>query len=621
MKKKHPILRNRMKDKKRDIDFIDLDEQDFDNEDLYDDEDYDDEEYEDDEYDDEEYEDEEYDDEEYDEDDRYDDEEYDDDDRYDEEEYDEEDPEDGYDDDGAYSDAEEGYDDYESSEYDEYDDPEDEYYDDYEEEGFDGYYEDPVGPKKSALDIVMIGSGIVAALLLIVVGVFLIKKNPGTTQSEMFENFGSSMEGIDIIGHEGLIAMADANAARIYAAREAEEMALAEIFEEENGEEEQVKEEKPAIIMNLVSVQKDLKIKFVNNSNNRLVTGVNFEVSVTDPSGTTNTQKDTDADGIIYLKNIDPGTYKVALNGPESDDYIFSKDSVSIKVKDTIEYKKVDVVDEIKSEKEVNAAVEDTAQAIETESTLKDTVEWVESAKVTLSENVTYTEVKKSDESIEKPEDAYKKMTKKSKRFEPDDPTDPEEDEPSPSPSEDPEPAPTTEPDPTDAPTSRPTDDPTPDPTDSPTSRPTDSPTPDPTREPSPSPTKEPTAAPTPTATPKATATATPKATATATAKASVTPSPSVTPTVTPTASPKTTPTATPTISPEEKAKKDTTNILKDKKGNEIYVKDGDKYRKATFADYYKYDVFYKAVKTGEYKYTGWQTIDGYTYFYDKNGK
>ena len=61
---------------------------------------------------------------------------------------------------------------------------------------------------------------------------------------------------------------------------------------------------------------------------------------------------------------------------------------------------------------------------------------------------------------------------------------------------------------------------------------------------------------------------------------------------------------------------------LKDKDGNQLYVKDGDSYREATTADYSKYDIFYRKGKVAKrYRYTGWQTLDGLTYFFDKTGK
>lgn len=72
----------------------------------------------------------------------------------------------------------------------------------------------------------------------------------------------------------------------------------------------------------------------------------------------------------------------------------------------------------------------------------------------------------------------------------------------------------------------------------------------------------------------------------------------------------------------KEKAAVDENTKLKDKDGNQLYFKnaDGD-YEEATYKEYGKRDAFYKKVKgASEYRYTGWQTIDGYVYFYDKNG-
>ena len=64
---------------------------------------------------------------------------------------------------------------------------------------------------------------------------------------------------------------------------------------------------------------------------------------------------------------------------------------------------------------------------------------------------------------------------------------------------------------------------------------------------------------------------------------------------------------------------------LLDSDGNQIYVRDGNTIREATAADYAVYSTFYrkKTAKTSTetvYRYTGWQTIGGLTYYYDKNG-
>ena len=68
-----------------------------------------------------------------------------------------------------------------------------------------------------------------------------------------------------------------------------------------------------------------------------------------------------------------------------------------VTVKDKIEYKKVDVTDEIKKESEINVAKEDTAIAPAVESVLQDTVEWVASTKTPAGNGQEYEEVGKSD--------------------------------------------------------------------------------------------------------------------------------------------------------------------------------------------------------------------------------
>ena len=62
--------------------------------------------------------------------------------------------------------------------------------------------------------------------------------------------------------------------------------------------------------------------------------------------------------------------------------------------------------------------------------------------------------------------------------------------------------------------------------------------------------------------------------------------------------------------------------VLKDKNGNVVYVKNanGD-YVEATYDDYYKGSTFYlRKEKSGPDVKQGWWTIDGKTYYYDKNG-
>ena len=63
------------------------------------------------------------------------------------------------------------------------------------------------------------------------------------------------------------------------------------------------------------------------------------------------------------------------------------------------------------------------------------------------------------------------------------------------------------------------------------------------------------------------------------------------------------------------------TTVLKDKNGNTVYVKDADgKYVEATYNDYYNGKTFY-IKKENDGVRQGWWTIDGKTYYYNKNGE
>lgn len=59
------------------------------------------------------------------------------------------------------------------------------------------------------------------------------------------------------------------------------------------------------------------------------------------------------------------------------------------------------------------------------------------------------------------------------------------------------------------------------------------------------------------------------------------------------------------------------TAVLKDKEGNELYVDEACT-KKATVADYAKDKTYYYKAPT--YTYYGWQSIDGNTFYFDKNG-
>lgn len=148
----------------------------------------------------------------------------------------------------------------------------------------------------------------------------------------------------------------------------------------------------------LTSVEKDLKIKLVDDEDT-LVKGILWSVTVTDKDGKTSENEDDDKDGIIHLTEVSAGDYSVKINpSDELSGYILPSEGQSVSVKAKVEYKVIqNIKDEIKTEKEVNAALEDAngnqAADVETGTALKDTVEWVESTKTANGETYVESEV------------------------------------------------------------------------------------------------------------------------------------------------------------------------------------------------------------------------------------
>lgn len=158
-----------------------------------------------------------------------------------------------------------------------------------------------------------------------------------------------------------------------------EEPVEEEEIEEEEEEEEPVEENQKELSLACTSIEKDLKIK-IEDQKSKLVTGEQFSVSVKSDkkNAKASTYEDKDKDGIIYIDKIEAGKYTVTLENAGS--YAVKKGTMQVTVKDKIEYKKVDVKDEIKTEAQINTAVEDTAKKdVPQESTLKDTVPLLES--------------------------------------------------------------------------------------------------------------------------------------------------------------------------------------------------------------------------------------------------
>jgi len=244
------------------------------------------------------------------------------------------------------------------------------------------------------MDRIIAATGAAVLILALVTGSVYASAKVLDKQIDSFVSVGRQLQDINLIGEAGLLAVADAQSAKIAAAN----MVYNEVVEEDEVQEYDESEysKDVTVILNMTSIQKDLKIKFVNKKSNKLISNVPFSVTVTTPDGKTEVWEDNDKDGIIYKSDITPGTYKISINSLDNEkyaDYTLPGTSQSVDVKKEAAYQKVDVSDEIKSESEVNVALEDT-QLNETavESKLTDTVGWVNSTVV----NETYTEIAKS---------------------------------------------------------------------------------------------------------------------------------------------------------------------------------------------------------------------------------
>ncbi len=432
----------------------------------------------------------------------------------DDEKYTGEDGEEYYADDEEYTGEEDGEEYYaDDEEYTGEEEDGEEYYAD-EEELYDeesGYeYEDDVKASKkqekkkfaaiwskflnmSAMDRIMAATGVAVLILAIVTGSVYASARMVDNQVSEFVSVGTQLDGIHMIGEQGLLAVADATVAKIAAAN-----AVDEDYEDQKEYDEAEYTNGGTVELELVSVQKDLKIKFTNKKSGKLISNVPFNVTITDPKGKTETWSDDDMDGIIYKKGITPGNYTVAVNALTDEkykDYTLPTGTQKVEVRKDIAYKKVDVSNEIKKESEINAAKEDTMQNdTVVESVLEDTVQWVESKTLPPS----YREVGK--DKITNPETvAYSGNFLRMAAIEP-------TAAPTAEPTETSEPTETTEPVETTKPTAEPTE------TTKPTTEPTE--TTKPTAEPTAAPTTEPTTAPTvsPSVSPSPTPAATPTA-------------------------------------------------------------------------------------------------------------
>ena len=490
----------------------------------------------------------------------------------------------------------------------------------------------------AALDIAIALTGVLVLAAAAFTTSMYLGRNEQNKQMEAVAAVGKNLEAIGMSGEEVLSAVA------VAAQNVSEEVSEEETTETETGYEEKDLEANVDVILKLSSMQKDMKIKFADKNSGKLIGNQPFTVKLEGASS--QNAKDDDKDGIIYLKDLKAGDYVVTVTGP---DEISGRKAAGISgrvtVKDKIEYKKVDVTDEIKKESEINVAKEDTAIAPAVESVLQDTVEWVASTKTSAGNGQEYEEVGKSDipepaqARLLEPEIKYAYFAKETQIAVFDQPREesPAESENTP---------------PTESESS----------SESESTKPSESESTKPSE--SESATESSTAATEPTKTPetKPEEVKVKKITISGSATVEVGQTVSLSVTVSPdNAANKSVrweivsgkefvsvddkgtvkgvkageakikavaqdgsnvESGISTVKVTEKKinRGDTKTLLKDKNGNQLYCKDGDTYREATTADYYTKDKFYRKKANVEYRYTGWQTIDGKRFFYDKNG-
>ncbi len=123
------------------------------------------------------------------------------------------------------------------------------------------------------------------------------------------------------------------------------------------------------------SIEKDLKIKILDEDNVR-VKGQTFVVLVT-PEGKTEGKEysDNDKDGIIHIKSMKPGKYTVQLQ--EIEGYVPVENPITATVKDQIAYEKVEIKNEIKNESEVSGSQDGANKTESTKNEIKDTLPYL----------------------------------------------------------------------------------------------------------------------------------------------------------------------------------------------------------------------------------------------------
>ncbi len=226
---------------------------------------------------------------------------------------------------------------------------------------------------RSAIGVVEIAGVAIALLLVILLGVLgvkLIEKNKQKNNVAQFASIGALYSEMDSIGNEGILAIGEK--ASISSVTVPEEIESTDENPEETGADQNVS----PVSVNFLSIEKDLKIKFLDKNTGKLISGIQFEVTAKGPKGDDFKWTDSDMDGMIYVDKLQPGNYEVkVLSVPP---YTFPDTATTVKVQDTIVYQVINVIDEAQDMSQVDLAKEENnGKEVEEGNKLQDTVEFV----------------------------------------------------------------------------------------------------------------------------------------------------------------------------------------------------------------------------------------------------
>lgn len=270
------------------------------------------------------------------------------------------------------------------------------------------------GQKAADAAVYLLAAGIAAA---VIGGALIVRANRRISEEKaLLATAGEVLSGDQALHTQTLQKLADLRIQEEKAKQEA-----AEQLQKQEEEKEKLEEAEGSVEVEftLSTIQSDLKVKIRRKKEQSLIGGVPFRIQVKGPDGKVSEKEDSDEDGILYLDGLANGTYEVSLrplldleavkaggNYQDNEDYrSYSRyqlptSAQSIDVTDHIAYEVVDVADEVKSASEVNVAKEDTAKNdTPVESVIRDTVEWVESTRTEIGEEGAdggYEEVDKS---------------------------------------------------------------------------------------------------------------------------------------------------------------------------------------------------------------------------------